>query len=777
MSFPWERTADERLSPVSSFLEGWGRWVYRLRGWLLILSLVSLAPAFVVVAKGARAPAAPVLATTESGRAADLMARQLADRPISFDLILSHPTLRATDPAFKTEVKRALQALRDDPRVARIRTAYDLDPPDPAFISRDGHRTRAVVELKHRGSAVESLEFSSLPPGLYATLRGLVAPSALDVVAAGSLVLHHDFVEVAQRDLHRAEMVILPVVALFLLLAFGSVVAALLPLGVGMLAMTGGIAGTEILGRYMSVSAYAPNIVTMIGLGVAIDYSLFIVSRFREEITRRPVADALAVTMATTGRAILFSGVTVAIGLLGMLLLGLGNIGSLGLAGTLVVVLSVVYGLTFLPAALALLGPRVNALSIPGFRSARKDAGSVFWHRLAAMVMAHPWRVLVPVTALLLLLGSPFLHLRLAAGDASSLPPWAEARRGAELLQGQFAGSQVAPVIVVVNHRSGSPLEAARVGHAYDLSRWLAAQPVVAGVQSVMDLSPDTSREEYQRFVKVPMALWPEDMRREVAQIVGEHIMVFAVSTKVPAGSDEARALVRTIRSSHPPVDGELLVTGATAFDLDFMGVVAENAPRAFALVVGATYLALLLLLGSVLLPLKAVIVNLLSISASYGALVWIFQDGHLAKVLGFTPGPIQTATPVIMFCLIFGLSMDYEVLLLSRMREEYIRTGNNVVAVGAGLERTGRLITWAGAIMAAVFFAFALAESVIIKAVGIGIGIAVILDATVVRGLLVPATMRLMGEWNWWLPGPLARLVRRDATTPAARRASAGGG
>jgi putative drug exporter of the RND superfamily len=275
----------------------------------------------------------------------------------------------------------------------------------------------------------------------------------------------------------------------------------------------------------------------------------------------------------------------------------------------------------------------------------------------------------------------------------------------------------------------------------------------------------------------VPMELWPEDMRREVAQVGGAHIMVFAVSTKVPAGSDGARALVRTIRSSHPPVDGEVLVTGTTAFDLDFMGVITDNAPKAVGLVVAATYIALLLLLGSVLLPLKAVVVNLLSISASYGALVWIFQDGHLSHVLGFTPGPIQTATPIIMFCLIFGLSMDYEVLLLSRMREEYDRTGNNVVAVGAGLERTGRLITWAGAIMAAVFFAFALAESVIIKAVGIGIGIAVILDATVVRGLLVPAAMRLMGRWNWWLPSPLARLVRRTAPSPAAPRVSAGGG
>ena len=761
---------------MSGLLEEWGRWVYRLRGWLFAFSLVSLAPAFFVVAHGAQTAAAPILATTESGRAAGLMASQLPRRPVSFDLILSSPTLRATDPAFKAEVKRALQRLRDDPRVARIRTAYDFDPPDKAFLSRDGHRTRAVVELTHRGSAVESLEFSSLPPGLFASLRGLVAPSALEVVAAGSLALHHDFVEVAKRDLHRAEMVILPLVALFLLLAFGSMVAALLPLGVGMLAVIGGIAGTEILGRYMSVSAYAPNIVTMVGLGVAIDYSLFIVSRFREEITRRTVPEALALTMATTGRAILFSGVTVAIGLLGMLLLGLGNIGSLGLAGTLVVVLSVVYGLTFLPAALALLGPQVNALSIPGFRP-RLDGGSGFWHRLAAVVMAHPWRVLVPVTALLLVLGSPFLHLRLAAGDASALPPWAEARRGAELLRREFPGGDPAQIIVVVSHRSGSPLEAGRIGQAYDLSRWLATRPGVSGVQSVMDLAPDMSREEYQRFVKVPTALWPEEMRTAVAQIVGERIMVFAVSTAVPAGSDEARALVRSIRASHPPVDGELLVTGPTAFDLDFMGVVVENAPRAVALVVVATYLALLVLLRSVLLPLKAVVVNLLSISASYGALVWIFQDGHLERALGFTPGPIQTATPIVMFCLIFGLSMDYEVLLLSRMREEYERTGDNVQAVGAGLERTGRLITWAGAIMAAVFFAFALAESVIIKAVGIGIGVAVILDATVVRALLVPATMRLMGHWNWWLPGPIARLMPRGATPPAAREVSAGSG
>jgi RND superfamily putative drug exporter len=765
---------------MSDMLGTWGRWVYRLRWWLLGASDLSLAPALVILVQGAQLEAGTMLATTESGRAATLMARQLPGQPVSFELILSSPTLRATDRAFREEVERVLAPLKADSRVARVRTAYAVNPPDPAFLSRDGHRTRTVVELAVRSSGLVTLGFSSVPPEVYASLRAKVSSRTLEVVGAGMLAINHDFVEVAKRDLKRAELVILPVVVVFLLLAFGSVVAALLPLGVGVLAMIGGIAGTELLARHMSVSAYAPNIVTMIGLGVAIDYSLFIVNRFREEIAQRPVPEALARTMSTTGRAILFSGVTVAIGLLGMLVLGLGNIGSLGLAGTIVVALSVVYGLTFLPAVLAVLGPRVNALSLPGFGFFGLGGGSGFWHRLAALVMAHPWRFFLPAAALLLLLGQPFLHIRLGAGDVTALPRWAEARRGAELLAREFPSDDEAAIIVVLSYRDGSPLTPARVGEVYDLSRWLAKLPGVTTLRSLLDLSPDMSREDYQRFAKIPTAMWPSEISAAASRMVGERIMLLALSTSQAPGSDEARALVRTIRGSHPPVDGQLLVTGPTAFDLDFMGVVQRNAPLAIALVVVATYVALLILLGSVLLPLKAVIVNLLSISASYGALVWIFQDGHLSRWLDFTPGSIQTATPIIMFCLIFGLSMDYEVLLLSRVREEYERTGDNVLAVGAGLERTGRLITWAGAIMAAVFFAFALADSVIIKAVGVGIGIAVVLDATVVRALLVPATMRLMGKWNWWVPGPVARLARvarSDMGQPAARGVPADGG
>ena len=745
---------------MSGILERWGVWVYRLRWWLVGLSVLSVAPATGIVVRGANLEAGTMLTTTESGRAAALIARELPGQPVTFDLILGSRTVGVADPTFRAEVERALAPLARDPRVARIRTPYDGSG-DPELVSRDDRRIRAVVELKQRASGPASLEFASIPPQEYAALRRLVRSDALEIVAAGNVPLNHDFVDVAKRDLARAELIILPVVAVFLVLAFGSVVAAILPLGVGLLAVIGGVAGVELLARRMSVSAYAPNIVTMIGLGVAIDYSLFIVTRFREEIVRRAIPDALARTMATAGRAVLFSGTTVAIGLLGMLVLGLGNIGSLGVAGTIVVALAVVYGFTFLPAVLAILGPRIDALALPFALRTPEKTATGFWHRTAALVMTHPWRVFLPVTALLLLLGVPFLHIRLGAGDATSLPRWAEARRGDELVRTEFPGGDANRVVVVLHYPDGRPLAPERLSSAAELAGWLARRPGVTDVRSVVTL-PGLAPEQVRQLAAAPEALRPPPLADAFRRTVGEHAMVIAVSTPWRPGSADARALVRSIRDSHPPIDGKVLVTGQTAFDLDFLRVVRDRAALAIGLVVGATYVALFLLLGSVLLPLKAVIVNLLSISASYGALVWIFQDGHLSRWLDFTPGPIQTATPIIMFCLVFGLSMDYEVLLLSRIREEYERSGDNARAVGRGLERTGRLITWAGAIMAAVFLAFALADSVIVKAVGIGIAIAVILDATVVRALLVPATMRLMGQWNWWMPAALIHVLPR---------------
>jgi RND superfamily putative drug exporter len=280
-----------------------------------------------------------------------------------------------------------------------------------------------------------------------------------------------------------------------------------------------------------------------------------------------------------------------------------------------------------------------------------------------------------------------------------------------------------------------------------------------------VSLHPDITRSQYQQIFTAAPAELPPFIREAVAQTASARLMVLVASTPLRAGSIEAHDLVRKLRSSHPSVGGEVLVTGQTALDLDFAQEIGRNAPITVAVIMVATYLVLFLLLGSLLLPLTAVVMNVLSISASYGALVWIFQDGHLRDWLGFTPGSIETSTPIIMFCVMFGLSMDYEVLLLSRVREEYERTGDNTQAVASALERTGRLITGAAAIMAAVFFAFGNADMVPIQAIGIGMGIAVVVDATIVRALLVPATMRLMGEWNWWAPKPLARLYQRLGT------------
>jgi putative drug exporter of the RND superfamily len=557
-------------------------------------------------------------------------------------------------------------------------------------------------------------------------------------------------------------MVVLPLVGLLLVLVFGSVLAALLPLVVGVLEVTGGLAGTLALARFIPVSVFATNVVIMVGFAVAIDYSLFIVSRFRQEVHHHPTPVALARTMATVGRAILFSGVTVAIGLLGMLLLGVGQLGSMGLAGTLVVVLALLYALTFLPALLAILGPRVDAGRLPFLTPDRSGTGPGSWHRLAMLVMAHPWRVLLPVTALLLLLGVPFLHIRLNPSDVTTLPATAESRRGEAILRRDYPDVDTDPIVLLIHDTGLDPLTVDRVGQLFDLSRWLAKIPSVTHVDSLVDLDPTLSRDQYQRLLTLPRAQLPLPMQTAREQTLSNHLVLLAVHTTLGAGSDAARALVRTIRQAHPAIDGELLVTGESAFYLDFRDTMLRNVPRAIGFIVLATYLALFLLLGSLLLPLKAVLMNGLSISASYGALVWIFQDGHLRAWLNFTAGPIETMTPIMMFCVLFGLSMDYEVLMLSRVREEYERTGDTTRAVAEGLESTGRLITGAAAIMALVFFAFGLADMVVIKAIGIGMGIAVVVDATIVRALLVPATMRLLGRWNWWAPAPLACLYRR---------------
>ena len=536
----------------------------------------------------------------------------------------------------------------------------------------------------------------------------------------------------------------------------------------------GGLGGVFLLSRVTNVSQYALNIVTLIGLGVAIDYSLFIVNRFREELGHGATTEeALARTLATTGRAIAFSGLTVAVGLSGLLFYRGTFLASMGMAGAIVVAFAILYGLTFLPALLALLGPRINRGRLPFIRPTTQ---SRLWHRIAIGVMRHPMIVLVPTLILIFAMGAPFLRLRLANGDITMLPTRSESRQGYDLLLAQFPREDQSQFSVAVQYPDSSPLAPERVGALSDLSQRLGAIPGVLRVESIVNLAPSRDRAAYQQLY-APGGNLPAAAQEAIKQTVGPHIVTLTLFSALPGSGDAAREIVRQIRSQRVVADGHLLVSGPTADDIDTIAQIRADTPAALLFVMLATYLVLFLLLGSVVLPLKAVLMNLLSITASFGALVWVFQQGHLSGLLHFTPALIDPSIPVLLFCIVFGLSMDYEVLLLSRIQEEYRRTGDNTHAVAAGLERSGRLITGAAAIMIGVFAAFGLADVVIIKSIGLGMALAVALDATLVRALIVPATMRLLGTRNWWAPRPLARLYDRlrlgESQTPVPATAS----
>jgi RND superfamily putative drug exporter len=416
----------------------------------------------------------------------------------------------------------------------------------------------------------------------------------------------------------------------------------------------------------------------------------------------------------------------------------------------------VLYACTLLPAMLAVLGPRINSIRIPILQP--KPFGEGAWHRLATWVMRRPWTVLIPTVAILLIAGSPFLDLQLANSDVNQLPTTAEARVGADLLQAQFPQVGQNTVAVVVDFHSGAPTSATNVAAAYQLAQRLSTLKGVTGVRSFVTVEPTASVAEYQTLYAQPRSSLPVEVQSLLTNLTGKTIAVLDVATPYFVTSDQAHDLVRSIRAVDAVPGATVQVTGDSAFDIDLVNYMIDHTPLAIGFVLITTIIVLTMLLRSLVLPFKAVLMNALSLSAAFGALVWVFDQGHLSGFLGFTPGPLDPTIPVLLFCVVFGLSMDYEVFLLTRMQEAWIRTGDNRTAVADGLERSGRLVTGAAAIMACVFLAFALASVVTIKSIGIGMAVAVIVDATLVRALVVPAVMRLLGTANWWAPRWLRR-------------------
>ncbi|HEV3234983.1 MAG TPA: MMPL family transporter [Candidatus Dormibacteraeota bacterium] len=748
----------------------WGSFVYSHRWPMLLASLALLGASIFGASHGGQFKNSRENYgdSTRAFNLTDAEFPQTRTTTSSFSIILGSHSMTADDPAFRSAVDSALADLRVDSRVTSVTTPFTAPPGDASpLVSRDRHEVLATVNLK------DSQDVARL---YYNELRAKAHSNSLDITATSNVAVQADFDSYLAADLRRAETVSLPLSLILLLLVFGAVIAALLPVGVGVSTILGAVGGVLVLARATDVNQYALNVVTLVGLGVSIDYSLFIVSRFREELgTGASVEAALSRAMATAGRAVTFSGLTVAIGLSGLLFYQATLFTSLGLGGMMAVALAVVYGLTFLPALLAILGTRVNRLRLPWPRGGE---GRGFWHQLASAVMRRPILVLVPTVGFILLAGLPFTQIRLTQGDITQLPPSAETRRGGDILRADFANQDRNTVDMVVNFASGDPLSREHVGAVYDLSRRLATLPHIIGVDSIVDTSPSLTRADYQSLYAGPTSSQPAAVKEGLKQTVGQHVVLLSAVIDTSYGSDAARDVVTTIRGLPRPGDGELLVTGVTAYDIDANNFIISRTPLALGYIIVVTYLVLMLLLGSVVLPLKAVVMNLLSLSASFGALVWIFQQGHLSGFLNFTPGSIDPLVPILLFCIVFGLSMDYEVFILTRMKEEYDRTGDNRHAVAEGLERSGRLVTGAAAIMVAVFLAFGLADVKLIKSIGLGMAIAVAIDATVVRALIVPATMRLLGDLNWWAPAPMARLYarlghREEAALPSPSPAS----
>ncbi|MVZ99274.1 MMPL family transporter [Actinomadura sp. LD22] len=693
-------------------------------------------------------------------------------------------TMTVDDPRYEAAVVTTAARLPKS-QVAEIISYWSFDEKDAAsFASRDKHET--FVALKLKGDDPTKIEN-------YQKLKDRLRAPGLTVQFGGAVPLGQEFGEQVVADIVNAETItILPLLILMVLL-FGAIVAGLLPIGVAAFSTIGGLAVLHVVTYVADVTSFALEVVTMMGVGLAIDYSLFIISRFREELQRGMAArglppgkpwkrerdkrarkaakkaykqamlpareDALAATLATAGRTIMVSGVTVSAALAGLLLFPQMFLRTIGLAGIATVMVAVFGATVLLPTMLALLGTRVEGGRMPWRRPtskrAQRDRDSGFWYRLGHSVMKHPLPYFAGVVVILGVMFQPFLHVQFGSVDARVLPKASPTRAVVETVKRDFPNGSAEPIDVVVS-----------------------------GDLIPRDWKPSKSGDNippYLENFRKTLAALPGVTEAKFTGYSGEYGGVrISVTHKYEPMDKHAQDLVKKIRAMSLTSDGTPMhidVGGSTAAQMDLMSSLMRSLPKMAVAVGIATFLLLFMFFGSVLLPLKAIVMNVLSIGASFGAIVWGFQYGHLAGVLDFTPtGGVEATSMILILAVVFGLSMDYEVFLLSRIREEWDRSHDNRAAVARGMQHTGSIITSAALLFLVVVAAFSMAGITVVKLIGVGMFVAVVVDAVLVRSLLVPATMRFLGRANWWLPGPLAFLhAKMDLREHSAAAAGAG--
>jgi RND superfamily putative drug exporter len=703
------------------------------------------------------------------------MRERLGFGPARLTIVFESDSLDAGSPSFRSSMDDALADIDAErfPDLIGVETAASTG--DPSFVSRDRSSTFAVLEFDATSEQVQEMV-----PAIRESLR----ETELTTYFTGDPAVYRELEETSAEDLRQAEAYTLPVALLVLLLIFGTLVAAALPVVCGAMAVTVTLGVFWPLAQVVDLSVFAMNVATLLGLAIGIDYALFMVGRFREELAAgHCVADAVETTVRFAGRSIFFSGVTVVVGLSGLMLIPFMSLRSMGIGGGLVVLISVLAALTLLPALLGLLGPRINALRIVG-RSGRE---STFWPRWSDAVMRRPTPVLLATIAIVALVAWPVWGIETEVPSATSLPHRSEARQGYEILQERFDASALSPIEVLLTWEGDTdPLAAPNVERLFAYGERLESLPGVDRVVSVVNLRGADSAAAVSAFWRAmdaggasrstgdpPIPTGPEggamgaEQRERALRLrdstTAPGATLFRVVPEAAPAAPDAQRLAERIHGEGGPRGTTLYVAGTSMGVHDFLSVLYGRFPWVVLFVICVTALVLLVLLRSVLLPLKAVVMNTFSLLAGYGAMVWVFQEGNLEGLLDFTStGAIDAELPVLLFCTVFGVSMDYEVFLLTRMRETWDATGDNREAVRTGLARTGRIVTSAALIVVVVAGSFAFTSILITKAIGVGLAVAVALDATVIRVLMVPAAMRLMGRWNWWLPAWMDRRLPR---------------
>ncbi|MEA2584572.1 MAG: putative drug exporter of the superfamily [Thermomicrobiales bacterium] len=685
-----------------------------------------------------------LLNNPESDRGWDLLTQHgiRQERSGTETVIVRSATTTVADPAFQQTVRQVTDAIRADTKIVASATNYyevNAQSPDGAtgLVSADGKTT--IIPVTLTGSLSDAVEHGA---DFLALIKGQrAAAPGFEVLTVGDASLNEEINKISEEDIARGESFGAGAAFLILLVVFGALVAAFVPIILAIISIGIAFGLAALVSQLGELSFFVTSMITMIGLAVGIDYSLFVVERYREE-RRRGAAklDAIQIAGATSSRAVLFSGMTVVFALIGMFLVPNNIYRSLATGAILVVVVAVIASLTLIPAVLSLLGDKIDwprrrtydaAAAEKQFAYDHETIHSGVWGSITRVVMGHPVVSLVGAVALLVLCALPYLDFKPGLGGASSLPDDLESKAAYNILATEFSAGLVSPVEIVVE----GPLEDPTVQQGMtDLVAKLGTTQTANDQPLFGPASVTTSPDGRVALISVPLKVAPDEAE----------------------GLDAIRRLreeiVPPIRSTM--TDSQVLVTGVTANNVDFLEMRDTYTPIVFAFVLGLSFLLLMVVFRSIVVAAKAIVMNLLSVGAAYGLLVLVFQKGYGHDLFGFqTVEAIEAWLPLFLFSILFGLSMDYHVFLLSRIREHYDQTGRNRESVAVGLQATAKIITGAALIMVAVFAGFAAGRLVFLQQMGFGLGVAVLLDATIVRSILVPSAMALLKDWNWYLP------------------------